>query len=116
MGRIGRNKSFFKMKVDILRPTFRGTPLAVAAKGTITNPSGASIPDGEYFELNDGVHSPVLFEFDKDSNWTSDRVRIAITNGYTTTQVRDAIITAINLTNTTGQPITAEAFTIAASS
>jgi hypothetical protein len=67
----------------------------VKGKGTVTCIAGSSINDGETLTLNDGTTS-VVFEFDKDGSVTPGRTAIAITNAYTSTQVRDAVIATIN--------------------
>ena len=66
------------------------------ASGTITTVAGASLVDTETFTLSDGVNTPTVFEFDSGGGVTVGNVAVPFTALDTATQVRDAIITAIN--------------------
>jgi hypothetical protein len=68
------------------------------ATGSITVPAGggAALVDGETFTLNDGVNPATVFEFDRDGVVAGGRVAVPITPGWSASQVRDAMVTAIN--------------------
>jgi len=66
------------------------------ATGSITTVAGANLVDGETFTLDDGSNTPTVFEFDDDATVTAGRVAVAFTALNTATQIRDAIISAIN--------------------
>lgn len=70
----------------------------VKATGSITVVAEASLLDGEWFELNDGINPNRRFEFDKSTpgNFTFGNYRIPLAGGETADQVRDLIIAAIN--------------------
>lgn len=70
----------------------------VKAAGTITVVAAASLADGEWFELSDGVNPNRRFEFDMSSPgaFTLGNYRIALVGTETADQVRDLIILAIN--------------------
>jgi len=68
----------------------------VAATGSITVIAGSDLVDGETFTLDDGVNNPVVFEFNSSGGVTGSNVAVTFTGGSTATQVRDAIISAIN--------------------
>jgi len=74
--------------------TRAGTP--VAATGTMNVVAGANLLDTDYFTLNDGVNTPVVFEFDSDTIVTPGRVAVLYTAGDTSAQVQAAVVTAIN--------------------
>ena len=76
---------------------FPGTACSAAATGSITTVSAANISDGETFTLNDGVLAAVVFEFDKSGNGvTAGRVQVSLSVSGTASDVRDAIIAAVN--------------------
>ncbi len=66
------------------------------ASGQITAVAGASLVDGETFTLDDGVNTPTIFEFDSGGGVVPGHVAVAFTALDTATQVRDAMVTAIN--------------------
>jgi len=68
------------------------------AVGSITNPAGASIVDGETFVIDDGVNPPVTFEFDDDATVVESAVlrAVAFTGGETVAALRTIILDAIN--------------------
>lgn len=65
------------------------------ATGTITPPAGSGLVDGETFTISDGVTTKVL-EFDNNASVTGGLVGVKFTGADTATQVRDAIVTAVN--------------------
>ena len=67
----------------------------LAASGTIHAAGGNKINGGETFTLSDGIHAPVIFEFDKNGSVASGHVAVAITNSYADTDVATAIVSAI---------------------
>ncbi len=71
-------------------------PNTVAATGSITTVAGASLVDAQTFTLDDGINPATVFEFDSGGGVTGANVAVAFTGGDTATQVRDAIIAAIN--------------------
>lgn len=69
----------------------------LAGTGTITVVAVASLADGDYFTLNDGVNPAVLFEYDVTGDGvTGGRTAIDVSALTTATEVRDATISAIN--------------------
>lgn len=72
---------------------------AVSAKGVLTAVDQALITDGDTFVLDDGVNPAVTFEFDDDDSVveTPTLRQIALTPGLTAAQVRDLMLTAVNL-------------------
>ena len=65
--------------------------------GTITTIAVASLVDGETFTVDDGIHAPVVFEFDDDGSWTPGNIPVDISAPVVTADdVRDAIIAAMN--------------------
>ena len=76
-------------------------PRAIPATGTITTIAAASLVDGETFTLHD-ANRPWVYELDTNGVIVSDtpgRVRVDISGGLSADGVRDAIIAAVNLTN-----------------
>lgn len=71
-------------------------PATEAATGSITTIVGADLVDGETFTLDDGTNPATIFEFDSNSSVTAGNVAVTFAGGDTATQVRDAIIAAIN--------------------
>jgi cysteine-rich repeat protein len=67
-----------------------GQPVA-AASGSIVTPDGALLADGEVFVLDDGLHAPVIFEFDVGDGVAPSRVAVAITSATLADAVADAI-------------------------
>ncbi len=68
----------------------------VFATGTINTVTGASLLDGETVTLDDGVNSPTVLEFDSDATVAAGNVAVPFTGGDSATDVRDALVTAIN--------------------
>lgn len=68
----------------------------VAATGTINVVAGANLLDTDYFTLNDGINTPVVFEFDSDSSVTPGRIAVPYTSGDSATVVQGSVVTAIN--------------------
>ncbi len=68
----------------------------VQATGVITTVVGANLVDGETFTLNDGTNPASVFEFDDDASVTPGNIAVTFTAGDTATQVRDAIVLAVN--------------------
>lgn len=67
------------------------------ARGSITTPAAGSLVEGEVFTVSDGVHAPVVFEFEKNSNGVRPgRVAVDVTGGINADTVRNRMITAIN--------------------
>jgi hypothetical protein len=86
-----------------VKHTFRDVRLGVVsgtsglvATGTITTLPAASILDTETFTINDGTNAPVVFEFDKNGSITPGNTAVNIAAAVTTSDVRDAIISAVN--------------------
>lgn len=79
---------------NVLKLTLEGT--SSAAAGSITTVAAASLIDGETFTLNDGVHAATVFEFDSNATVTVGHVAVTFSGGNTATQIRDAIIAAVN--------------------
>lgn len=52
--------------------------------------------EGETFTINDGTNPATTFEFDRDGVVSGSNVAVTINPGMTATQVRDAMVTAIN--------------------
>lgn len=68
-----------------------------AALGSITTVAVANLVDGEKFTLNDGIHPPVVFEFDVAGDGvTVGNVIVDVSLLITADDVRDAIIAAVN--------------------
>jgi hypothetical protein len=67
-----------------------------AATGSITTVAGSRLIDGQTFTLDDGVNAATVFEFDDDASVTGANVAVTFTGADTATDVRDAIITAVN--------------------
>ena len=74
----------------------RESGLGFQAVGTITTIPAADISDAETFVLNDGINPTVTFEFNKVGGVSGGNVAVDITLAVTATDVRDAIITAVN--------------------
>jgi len=76
--------------------------IAVRGGGAIATGSITTIPvinllDGETFTLDDGVHPPVVFEFDVSGNGvTPGNILVDVSTDTTADDVRDTIIAAIN--------------------
>lgn len=68
----------------------------VQATGTIFTIDSLYHIDGENFILNDGINTPVAFEFDDDSSVSGGAVAVDITGSVDANVMRDRIITAIN--------------------
>ena len=67
------------------------------ATGLITTVSAGDLTDGQGFTLNDGFTAPVTFEFEKSGNGVAPgSVPVVLTVAATASQVRDAIILAVN--------------------
>lgn len=80
-----------------------GFPGLLAARGTITTPSGASLNDGETFTLNDGTgaggpsgNGIYVFEWDSNASVSGTNIAVTFTGGMSADQTRDAVIAAIN--------------------
>jgi hypothetical protein len=71
-------------------------PAGVAATGTINAVGGANLVDGETFTLNDGIHTPTVFEFDSGGGVTGGNVAVTFTGGDSASTVAASIISAIN--------------------
>jgi hypothetical protein len=86
------------IKLDIrdARLGIVGLPVGVEATGTITVIAPVQLVDGETFVLDDGINSPITFEFDTNSAVTPGNVRVDIGGLSTAQQVRDVVIAAIN--------------------
>ncbi len=79
---------------NVLSLTIDG--VAAAATGSITTVAGASLVDGETLTLDDGVNTPTVFEFDSNAAVSPGNIAVTFVGGDTATQVRDAIIAAVN--------------------
>jgi len=67
------------------------------ALGSITTVAGASLVDAtDTFTIDDGIHPPVVFEFDSNGVITPGNIAVPFTGGDTADDVRDTIITVIN--------------------
>lgn len=67
------------------------------ATGSITTVAVASLVDGETFTLDDGVNTPVVFEFDVTPDGvTPGNVVVDVSGDTTANDVRDTIISVIN--------------------
>ncbi len=64
--------------------------------GSITTIPGADLSDGETFTLDDGTNTPVVFELDSNASVGGGHEAVVFTALDTATEVRDAIIAAIN--------------------
>jgi len=90
--------------------------VGVAATGTLTTKVGASTVDADTFTLDDGVNTPVVFEFDSNASVveTATLRAVAFTGGDSADTIRDAIIAAITnapalgITATSGGPATVD--------
>jgi len=71
-------------------------PAAVAATGSFTSVTGANLNDGETFTISDGIHTPVVFEFDSNSTVTPGYVAVVFTGGDSANAVAITMRTAIN--------------------
>ena len=72
-------------------------PAAVKASGTITAIIKSSITDGQTFTLDDGLTTPIVFEFDTIPNGVSGGNTLVDVSGDTTAvQVATRMVTAIN--------------------
>jgi hypothetical protein len=63
---------------------------------------GGEIADGEQITIDDGVSAPVIFEFDRDEQWTFGTRAITYDAGDTAVQVAGQIETAINAAKAAG--------------
>jgi cysteine-rich repeat protein len=86
------------------------------ATGSITAVAGGSIEDGDTLTLNDGVHVPKIFEFDRGSQVEAGRVRIAVRKKSGNTdvdmsanEVAQSMRAAINLTHFDAAPLMIDA-------
>lgn len=68
----------------------------VADAGFLVVGMAGGADEGETFTLNDGVNPATVFEFDRDGVVAGGRVAVPITPGWSASQVRDAMVTAIN--------------------
>ena len=103
-----KKRAIFDLNTDLndieeKRFLFRGqvltdvtVPAAVAATGTITAIAGSLIVDGETFTLNDGIHTPTVFEFDSGGGVSGSNVAVPFTAGDSAATVAGSIQTAIN--------------------
>ncbi|QRK11816.1 DUF4215 domain-containing protein [Archangium violaceum] len=66
------------------------------ASGQISITDVSSLKDRETFTLNDGIHPPVVFEFDNNGSVSSPRIRVNIAGLSTSTEAALSIVTAIN--------------------
>ncbi|MFY0581354.1 hypothetical protein ACN28S_50265 [Cystobacter fuscus] len=62
---------------------------------TIQN-RGVFFREGDTFTLDDGLHPPVVFEFDRDGSVASGHQKVPVTNGLPANQVAQSIYSAIN--------------------
>lgn len=69
---------------------------ALVATGSITVVAGSALVDTETFVLDDGTNPPTTFEFDSGGGVTPGNEAVAFTALDTVTQIRDAVISAIN--------------------
>lgn len=60
-------------------------------RGGIQTPAGSAIPDGAQLVLNDGYGAEIKLEFTKDGSVSAGFIGVAISNGMTAAQVRDAL-------------------------
>lgn len=71
-------------------------PVGVKATGSITTVVPGSIIEAETFTIDDGINTPVTFEFDKPPDGVGGgNVAVDISTAVTADDVRDAIIAAI---------------------
>lgn len=66
------------------------------AVGSITTIVVANLIDGETFTVDDGVNTPIVFEFDDNGVYTAGNIPVDISAIATANDVRDAIIIAVN--------------------
>ena len=66
------------------------------ATGFIITVSGSSLVDGETFTVSDGINPSTTFEFDSNGSVSAGQVGITFTAGQNATNIRDAIINAVN--------------------
>lgn len=67
------------------------------ATGTITTVAAANLVDGETFTLDDGINTPVVFEFDVTPDGvTPGNILVDVSGDITADDVRDTVIAAIN--------------------
>lgn len=72
-------------------------PAGAPATGSIVTPAAASILDGETFTLDDGINTPVVFEFDTVPDGVGGGNEVVdISAAVTADDVRDVMVTAIN--------------------
>lgn len=103
-----KKRAIYDLNVDLndieeKRFLFRGQvlndlsiPAAVAATGSITAVAGSLLVDGETFTLNDGIHTPTVFEFDSNAAVSPGNVAVTFTGGDSASTVAAAILAAIN--------------------
>ncbi|MCA9214497.1 MAG: pre-peptidase C-terminal domain-containing protein, partial [Planctomycetales bacterium] len=58
-------------------------------------PTGSTVSDGETFEVNDGVNSPVNYEFDLGDGVAAGNVAISYNTGMSSAELADAIRSGI---------------------
>ena len=71
--------------------------VGVAATGTLTTNAGGSVVDGDTFTIDDGVNTPVVFEFDSNASVVESATlrQVVFAGGDSADVIRDTIITAI---------------------
>lgn len=83
----------------LANPSTPGADPYLAATGSITVVAVASLVDNDYFTIDDDVNTPVVLEFKVTGGFTptGGAVEVIDVSALTTaTEVRDAVITAIN--------------------
>jgi hypothetical protein len=92
------NDNFITYSVGTGRISFgQPLPAGVPATGSITTPVAASLVDGETFTLDDGINTPVVFEFDTVPDGVGGGNEVVDISGATTAdEVRDIMVIAIN--------------------
>jgi len=82
--------------ISVNKDMFRITLAPIPPIARISVIQGKDILDGETFTVSDGIHAPVIFEFDRNNLVGVGNVKIRIDNLMLVSDVRDAIVKAIN--------------------
>jgi hypothetical protein len=90
---VGDNRvAVTNINTDMFRITL--TPIPPLARLTVVQ--GRDLLDGETFTINDGIHAPTTFEFDRNNLVVAGDVKVRTDNLMLVQDVRDLLITTIN--------------------
>lgn len=91
-----RHDSFGVQTISIANEVATSNFRQYGASVLVSVPPPGSLVDGETFTVNDGTHPTTTFEFDTDAAVAVGHVAVDISAALSASDVRDAIIAAVN--------------------